>query len=91
MTPFEIALAVWVAMSLVTFLMYGIDKSRAKRGAWRIPERTLLLAALLMGGPGAWAGMKYFRHKTRHQQFCILVPLSCAVNAAVVYLAWRWG
>ena len=42
-TPFDIALAVWAAMSLVAFALYGIDKSRAKRGAWRISERTLLL------------------------------------------------
>ena len=90
-TPFDIALAVWAAMSLVAFALYGIDKSRAKRGAWRISERTLLLSALLMGGPGAWAGMEFFRHKTQHPRFRVLVPLCCAVNAAAVYLAWRWG
>ena len=90
-TPFDIALAVWAAMSLAAFALYGIDKSRAKRGGWRISERALLLSALLMGGPGAWAGMEFFRHKTKRPRFRVLVPLCCAVNAAAVYLVWRWG
>ena len=90
-TPFDIALAVWAAMSLAAFALYGIDKSRAKRGVWRISERALLLSALLMGGPGAWAGMEFFRHKTKHPRFRVLVPLCCAVNAAAFYLVWRWG
>lgn len=90
-TPFDIALAVWAAMSLAAFALYGIDKSRAKRGVWRISERALLLSALLMGGPGAWAGMEFFRHKTKRPRFRVLVPLCCAMNAAAVYLVWRWG
>ena len=62
-------------MNLIAFALYGIDKRRAKQGAWRISEYTLLLAALLGGSLGALLGMRYFRHKTRHRKFRYGVPL----------------
>ena len=85
-TPFDIALAVWAAMSLAAFALYGIDKSRAKRGVWRISERALLLSALLMGGPGAWAGMEFFRHKTKHTAFVVGMP--CIFLMETAALLW---
>ena len=88
-TPFDIALAVWAAMSLAAFALYGIDKSRAKRGAWRISERTLLLSALLMGGPGAWAGMEFFRHKTKHWYFVIGMPVILFAQIAVAVFVMK--
>ena len=61
------ALAVWlIAINLVTFAVYGIDKRRARRGAWRVPEKTLFLLPLLGGSIGALLGMRVFRHKTKH-------------------------
>ena len=69
-------------MSIFTFVLYGIDKRKAKSGAWRIKERTLLLCALLGGGIGAFIGMRVFRHKTQHTQFVILVPLFMVLNIA---------
>lgn len=74
--PFDVAL--WgylILMNLIAFALYGIDKRRAKQGAWRISEYTLLLAALLGGSLGALLGMRYFRHKTRHRKFRYGVPL----------------
>ncbi len=62
-------------MNLIAFALYGIDKRRAKQGAWRISEYTLLLVALLGGSLGALLGMRYFRHKTRHRKFRYGVPL----------------
>lgn len=62
-------------MNLIAFALYGIDKRRAKQGAWRISEYTLLLVALLGGSLGALLGMSYFRHKTRHRKFRYGVPL----------------
>ncbi len=62
-------------MNLIAFALYGIDKRRAKQGAWRISEYTLLLVALLGGSLGALLGMRYFRHKTRHRKFRYGIPL----------------
>ena len=74
--PFDVAL--WgylILVNLIAFALYGIDKRRAKQGAWRISEYTLLLVALLGGSLGALLGMRYFRHKTRHRKFRYGVPL----------------
>ena len=74
--PFDVAF--WgylVLVNLIAFALYGIDKRRAKQGAWRISEYTLLLVALLGGSLGALLGMRYFRHKTRHRKFRYGVPL----------------
>lgn len=70
--------------NIVTFALYAIDKSRAKKGEWRIRESTLLLSAFCMGGVGALLGMQILRHKTQHIQFKILVPLAVVVNVVIV-------
>ena len=65
----------WVlALSLADFALMGVDKRRAKRGAWRVKERTFFLLALLGGSPGALLGMWTFRHKTRHWYFKFGLP-----------------
>ena len=58
-----------VVINLVTFLAMGIDKWKAKRGAWRIKESTLFLLVLLGGGIGGIAGIYTFRHKTQKAYF----------------------
>ena len=74
-------------MSLVSFLVMGSDKRRAKQGARRVPEARLFLLALLGGGIGGLLGMYAFRHKTRHLQFVIGFPLIAAVQIlAALYL-----
>ena len=80
--PFLILLAVG---SVAAFLMYGIDKWKAKRGAWRIPEKTLLLCGFLCGAVGALAAMQLFRHKTRHYYFYLVNILGLAWQGAAVY------
>lgn len=67
-------------MSFVLFAMMGIDKTLAKRGAWRIPERTLFLIAVLGGALGGIIGMYFFRHKTRHASFKAGFPVLLIVN-----------
>ncbi|MCQ2304231.1 MAG: DUF1294 domain-containing protein [Bacteroidales bacterium] len=62
-------------INLSGFIMYAIDKAKAKQKARRIPEKTLLNFARLGGGLGCWLGMKTFHHKTIHKQFRITVPL----------------
>ena len=58
-----------LAINTVTFFVYGIDKYKAKKAKWRIPEVTLLLLAVLGGSIGAWMGMKVEHHKTMHKKF----------------------
>lgn len=57
--------------NVVTFIAYGIDKYKAKKGKWRISEATLLVMAFVGGSIGAWLGMKAFHHKTMHKKFYI--------------------
>ena len=80
----------WLALiNLVGFALMGIDKWKARRGAWRIPEKTLFLTALLGGTVGAIAGMRCFRHKTRHGQFRyglpVLLMLQLAATGWILY------
>ena len=57
------------AISVIAFALYFIDKALAKVGAWRIPEKVLLLLSVLFGGVGGLAAMLLFRHKTKHWYF----------------------
>ena len=84
-------LAVWLlAINLVTFAVYGADKRRAKRGAWRVPEKTLFLLPLLGGSVGALLGMRVFHHKTRHWYFVWGIPaILLAQIALVLWLQYR--
>ena len=78
------------AVNLVTFLVYGIDKLRAKRGAWRVSEKTLFVLPLLGGSVGAIAGMRVFHHKTKHWYFKYGLPLILILQIAlVVWLKMR--
>lgn len=66
----------------------GMDKSRAKRHAWRIPESTLFLVSLLGGSIGTWAGMYLFRHKTKHWRFVIGMPAICVLHIVLAGYAF---
>lgn len=61
-------------MNLAGYISMGMDKKRAIRGAWRIPEATLFFIALLGGSLGSILGMKHFRHKTKHWYFRLGMP-----------------
>lgn len=63
-----------LAINAVTFIVYGIDKYKAKKAKWRIPEATLLLLAVLGGSVGAWVEMKVWHHKTMHKKFKYGIP-----------------
>lgn len=75
--------AVVACMSLIGFALMGIDKYKAQHDRWRIPERTLMLIALLGGSPGVWLGMRVFHHKTLHRLFSWGVPAIFAAEAAL--------
>lgn len=61
-------------INLLAFIAYGIDKRKARKGQWRIPESTLLALAAIGGSVGAWVGMKVWHHKTLHPKFKYGVP-----------------
>ena len=68
---------VWIYLAVINiigFMSMGIDKAKAKKGAWRVPEKTLFLFPLLGGGLGSWIGMYIFHHKTKHWYFVIGIP-----------------
>ena len=75
---------VYALINIVTFALYGIDKRKAQLGRWRISEACLLIFAFCFGGLGAFLGMRIFRHKTKHMQFVILVPLFLILQIAAV-------
>ena len=81
----RIIAAYLILINLIALVLYGIDKYRAMRHKWRIPERTLLLVSFIGGSAGALMGMFLFRHKTRHWKFLICNPLFFALHAAMVY------
>ncbi len=68
LTPANI-ITVFIAINFFAFAAFGVDKMKAEAGSWRVQESTLLLFALLGGSPGAYAGRRIFRHKTRKQPF----------------------
>ena len=71
----------------MTFTVYGVDKAKARRGAWRVPEKTLFLLPLLGGSVGALLGMLVFRHKTKHWYFVAGMPLILVCQTALaIYL-----
>ena len=78
------ALAYFVAVNVVTFVVYGIDKWKAKKSLWRIRETALLGLAVLGGSVGAWLGMKVWHHKTQHKKFKYGIPIILAVQIALV-------
>ncbi len=63
-----------ILMNAAGLLIMRIDKKKACRDAWRIPEARLILTAALGGSIGVWLGMYLFRHKTRHRKFVIGIP-----------------
>ena len=79
-----IAITAFVLWNVLTFALYGIDKSKAKNNKWRISEATLIACAFLMGGVGSFLGMRVFRHKTKHMKFVVLIPVAVVVNLAIV-------
>lgn len=62
-------------INILAFTLMGLDKSKARRRAWRIPERALFLSAAVGGSLGSILGMAAFRHKTRHLRFVLGLPL----------------
>lgn len=81
-----------ILINLVAAALMGIDKHRARRHDWRIPEKTLFLSAILGGSIGAIFGMLLFRHKTKHISFVVGMPLILLIQLVIVGLfLWKTG
>ena len=72
------------AINITVFIVYGIDKLKAKKGRWRIPESTLLLLAVVGGSMGAWCGVRVWHHKTLHKKFKYGIPLILAIQIGLL-------
>ena len=78
---------VYLMLKVIAFSLFGLDKQRAKRGLWRIRESALLAVIWLMGGVGAWLGMRLFRHKTQKRRFVISANVASVLQLALIALA----
>ena len=83
MKPETILLYYLIFINLLAFLLMGLDKAKARRHRWRIPEKTLFLSAIIGGSIGAILGMQIFRHKTKHASFRIGMPCILLVHLAL--------
>jgi uncharacterized membrane protein YsdA (DUF1294 family) len=73
-----------VAISVITFALYGWDKARAKTHGWRVSEATLHACGLAGGAIGGWAGMLFFRHKSQHAIFKLTLTIGLLLQIAVL-------
>ena len=73
-----------IVINIVTFVVYGIDKLKAKQGSWRISEATLLIFAVIGGSIGALLGMKIWHHKTMHKKFKYGLPLILIIQIILI-------
>ena len=74
-----------IGINILTFLIYGADKWKARKARWRIPEDTLIWLAIVGGSIGALLGMFLFRHKIRDKKFTLGIPAIIIVHIAVYY------
>ena len=74
----------FLAINVLTFAVYGVDKWKARQGRWRVPEATLLGLAALGGSAGAWVAMQLCRHKTKKNKFRYGVPIMFVLQLAAV-------
>ena len=82
----EITIIIFIIWNIIVFAMYGIDKNKSQKRKRRISEKTLILSAFFMGGTGALLGMHVFRHKTKHWEFKIGIPLLLLLNIIIIVI-----
>ena len=75
-----------ITINVLTFIVYGVDKWKAHRGRWRVPEATLLGLTALGGSVGAWLAMQLFRHKTQKKKFRYGVPAILVLQLVALLL-----
>ena len=88
MNMISVLIYYFLVVSVVTFIVYGIDKLKAKKSWRRISEFTLLMLAFMGGSAGAWVGMNVWRHKTRHKKFRYCVPVFLLLHIGLLFFCW---
>jgi len=78
----------FIGINVLTFLVYGIDKMKAKKNKWRISEATLLILAIIGGSIGALLGMRVWHHKTMHKKFKYGIPLILLAQITLAVVLW---
>lgn len=86
----KILLIYLAGINLLSFLLMAIDKGKARRQAWRIPERTLLFFCAIGGSVGGLMGLFLLRHKTLHKRFSIGIPVMFVIHCVLIFLCWRF-
>ncbi len=86
MDPISLIIIYLLAVNVVSFAAMGIDKQKARKHAWRIPESTLFVLAIIGGSIGSILGMRLFRHKTRHRSFVYGMPAILIVQIILILL-----
>lgn len=81
---FEVIFTYLFIINLINFVLFYLDKKRAKDRQWRIPELTLFLVSVLGGTMGGLIGMQFFKHKTKKLKFTIGMPLLLIINILVI-------
>ena len=84
----KIIISYVIVINVITLMIYGIDKWKAKHSKWRIPEATLLIMAAVGGSIGAWTGIKLFHHKTLHKKFKYGVPAIFLIQLGIVVFVY---
>ena len=79
-----------IGINLISFILMGIDKRRAREKKYRISEQTLWLWAIIGGALGGTVGMFYFRHKTKHLNFKIGFPILAVIHV-YLFIQWQYG
>ena len=82
-----ILLAYLLLINIITYFTYAADKTKARQNKWRIPERTLILLALLGGSPAALLAMKHCHHKTRHLKFKLGIPIILIIQIIITFFS----
>ena len=84
MNELEVLALYLIGANMVAFILMGIDKRKAKRQQWRIPERTFWSLAIMGSALGVIIGMKVFRHKTKHRSFVIGMPMILVIHIILI-------
>ena len=85
---FNVLLVYLLIINAVGFILMLVDKVKAKKNLWRIPEATLFLTAIIGGSIGSILGMYTFRHKTKHIKFIVGMPLILAAQIVIAVLIY---
>lgn len=86
MTFFNIIAGYGILINIIGFLSMKLDKEKARRHKWRIPEKTLFMIAIIGGSLGSILGMQIFRHKTKHAVFVIGMPFILMVQIVLIWV-----